>query len=395
MKFKKPLLAIILVLSALCLSLLCLTGCGDDTDIYANRVKVVFKLEGGTYRSTQSDVVYYLGEKDGSSKKIYDPVATSGEEMTNAEYKFVGWFRDRIEDGDKVVYRNKWDFDLDRVGDDGITLYACWRRYTYNVCYRDEDGTLNVLGEYSVEAGEPFEDYDEYDNSRAGYTSLDVYRTESGELWDENFKHPGGDEDLAVNVVVDYLKGDYKLVRTARELKSSRSGNIYLMNDIDFEGEKFAGFGNYRGTLNGNGYTIKNFTLDYANGRDGLVNNDALANDGNHNGKNLLVLSLFGNADGAKVENVKFENVTFDVNTTFNLTAGIYVAPLALTAKNSEFKNVTFDGTLKVSALPNGFDEDPEKPQLFVSTAPCYRNTDGSPFTDCAITADNQTGKKH
>ena len=107
------------------------------------------------------------------------------------------------------------------------------------------------------------------------------------------------------------------------------------------------------------------------------------------------MLSLFGNADGAKVENVKFENVTFDVNTTFNLTAGIYVAPLALTAKNSEFKNVTFDGTLKVSALPNGFDEDPEKPQLFVSTAPCYRNTDGSPFTDCAITADNQTGKKH
>ena len=57
MKFRKPILAIILVLSALCLSLLCLTGC-DDTDIYANRVKVVFKREGGTDRSTQSDVGY-------------------------------------------------------------------------------------------------------------------------------------------------------------------------------------------------------------------------------------------------------------------------------------------------------------------------------------------------
>ena len=62
---------------------------------------------------------------------------------------------------------------------------------------------------------------------------------------------------LAVNVVVEYLKGDYKLVRTARELRASRNGNIYLMNDIDFGGEKFAGFGNYRGTFNGNGYTIK------------------------------------------------------------------------------------------------------------------------------------------
>lgn len=247
MKFRKPILAIILVLSALCLSLLCLTGC-DDTDIYANRVKVVFKLEGGTYRSTQSDVVYYLGEKDGTSKKIYDPVSVSGEKMINAEYKFVGWFRDRIEDGDKVVYRNKWDFELDRVGDDGITLYACWRRYTYNVCYRDDDGSLVVLGEYTVSEGEPFEDYDNYASNRTGYTSLDIYRTESGEMWDENFTHPGGDEDLAVNVVVEYLKGDYKLVRTARELRASRNGNIYLMNDIDFGGEKFAGFGNYRGT---------------------------------------------------------------------------------------------------------------------------------------------------
>lgn len=389
MKFKKSILLTVLALSVLCLSLFCLTGC-DDTDIYASRVKVVFKLEGGVYRSTQSDVVYYLGEKDGTSKKIYDPVVTSGEEMTNAEYKFVGWFRDRIEEGDKVVYRNKWDFELDRVGDDGITLYACWRRYTYNVCYRDDDGELQVLGEYSVDAGEPFEDYDSFDDARTGYTSLDVYRTESGEIWDENFTHPGGDEDLAVNVVVDYLKGDYKLVRTARELKASRNGNIYLMNDIDFEGEKFAGFGNYRGTLNGNGHAIKNFSIDYTSGRDGLVTNSALENDGDHNGRNLLVLSLFGNVDGAVVENVRFENVTFDVNTTFTTTAGIYVAPLALTAKNSTFENVTWNGALKVTALPNNFDRDN---QLFVTTAPCYRNTDGSKFEDCTVTADNQTGK--
>ena len=381
MKFRKPILAIILVLSALCLSLLCLTGC-DDTDIYANRVKVVFKLEGGTYRSTQSDVVYYLGEKDGTSKKIYDPVSVSGEKMINAEYKFVGWFRDRIEDGDKVVYRNKWDFELDRVGDDGITLYACWRRYTYNVCYRDDDGSLVVLGEYTVSEGEPFEYYDNYASNRTGYTSLDIYRTESGEMWDENFTHPGGDEDLAVNVVVEYLKGDYKLVRTARELRASRNGNIYLMNDIDFGGEKFAGFGNYRGTFNGNGYTIKNFSLDYASGRDGLVSNSNLENDGNHNGRNLLVLSLFGNVDGATVENVKFENVTFDVNTTFTTTAGIYVAPLALTAKSSVFKNVSFGGTLTLTNLPSNLDRDKD---LYIAASPCYRNLDGSDFGDCIV----------
>ena len=380
MKFKKPILAIILVLSVMCLSLLCLTGC-DEPDIYANKVRVVFKLEGGTYRSTQNDVIYYLGDKDGSSKKVYDPVATTGNEMTNADYTFVGWFRDRIDDGDNVIYKNKWDFESDRVGDDGVTLYACWRKYTYNVCFRDDDGALQVLGEYSVSQGEKFDDYKNFDESRSGYTSLGVYRTESGEIWDSDFEHPGGDLDLAVNVVVDYLKGDYKLIRTARELRANRNGNIYLMNDIDFEGEKFAGFGNYRGTFNGNGYTIKNFVFDYTGGRDSLVNNTDLENDGNHNGRNLLVLSLFGNTNGARVENVKFENVSFDVNTTFSSTAGIYVAPLALTARNSRFADVTFDGIVSITALPAKFDTS----ELYIADGPCYRNIDDSSF-DCKIT---------
>ena len=154
------------------------------------------------------------------------------------------------------------------------------------------------------------------------------------------------------------------------------------MNDIDFGGEKFAGFGNYRGTFNGNGYTIKNFSLDYASGRDGLVSNSNLENDGNHNGRNLLVLSLFGNVDGATVENVKFENVTFDVNTTFTTTAGIYVAPLALTAKSSVFKNVSFGGTLTLTNLPSNLDRDKD---LYIAASPCYRNLDGSDFGDCIV----------
>ena len=60
-----------------------------------------------------------------------------------------------------------------------------------------------------------------------------------------------------MQVFLHYIEGEYALVGTARELLANKNKNIYLTADIDFEGESFSGFGNYKGDIRGNGFSIK------------------------------------------------------------------------------------------------------------------------------------------
>ncbi|MBQ8323247.1 MAG: hypothetical protein IJX91_04705 [Clostridia bacterium] len=335
------------------------------------KTKIVFELEGGTYRNCVLPIVCYYDFEENTQNLILEPTALSKIEITRAGYRIEGWYQTKTQEGENFVYSDKWDFSTDKVTSDGVTLYAKWEkeiRYSYNVCYRDDKGEAQVLGSYEVNEGEAFEDYLSYATKRYGYTALG-YRTEQGEVWDKTFTHPGGEESLAVNVFVEYIEGTYAIVETAAQLKANKTKNIYLIADIDFDGADF-GFGDYRGTLLGNGHKISNFKLQYD------ATKNALTTDFDDENKKSLCIGLFGNANGAVIENVRFENVTVDVATGLSITHRIYVAPLGVDVKNTRISNVTFEGTFGYSKLPDGFDA--EENLKFVTDGAYYRKDDGT-----------------
>ena len=170
-----------------------------------------------------------------------------------------------------------------------------------------------------------------------------TYEDENGDPWNEDFGHPGGDEDTAVNVFPVYVEGVFNVVRTANELQRAlNSGRgVYLMNDIDMEGEALGIGGgsevNYDSEFRGNGFTVSDFTIAYNVSR--LVSIPELDQEGN-----LLCISLFGNLQGAAISDVTFKDFTMTLDANYSRIRRVYVAPLCMTMKESTVSNVTFEG---------------------------------------------------
>lgn len=356
---------IILLLASLFIALL---GCASSPN-YEGKVKVEFELEGGVYQNCFLPVTLYYDFEEGTTNLIQPFTEISKEKLTRTGYTLVGWYRTKTGQGDEVTYTDPWDFATDRVTFDGVKLYAFWERdiqYTYNVCYRDEKGETQILGTYKVKEGQAFNDYGSYASRRPGeFTPLN-YLDENGDPWDTDFRHPGGETDCAINVYVEYLVGRFNIVRTARELTAGKSGNIYLMADIDLNGAEF-NFGDYKGIFKGNDHTISNFSINYDPGRNGLVE------DFEDNSKKSLCVSLFGRGEGAQITDVTFSNVTVDVSTRYASTYRIYVAPLFVSMTDCLVSNVKFSGTFGVSQLPSDF---VPAESLFIVTDEVFYRTD-------------------
>lgn len=369
------------------LALLLFTGCSSEERDFTGQVKVVYELEGGTYQNCQRPVEQYYAFEAGTVNTIAPPDTFSGKDITRAGYTLEGWYTDRVEAADgTVTYRNRWDFNTDRVGDDGITLYARWKKnvsYTYEVCYYNDDGTVQVLGSYPVNAGEAFDDYLNYANKRSGYTALGSFTDGDGNPWDMTAGHPGGETNLAIRVFPAYIEGNYRIIRTASELSNATTANLYLMNDIDFEGKSFKGFGDYKGTILGNGHSIGNFTLSYGSGKTDLVTDPDLDEEGN-----LLCISLFRSLNGATLKDVSFTDFVLDVDTSYSNTRKILVAPLCTKIADSTLENVTVSAGYRITKLPGGF---PSDNLIVVAETLWYfrPEEDGSVLENTALTMTN------
>ncbi len=392
----KKLKVFILILTALSLMTVA-TGCGSDEsniDIDST-VKVTFMLEGGSFQNSQAPLVYgYDFKGDGKEHLIRDPAAEEESErfsrsiVKRAEYTFDGWYRTRAEVDGHIVYSDKWDFANDKIGDDNITLYAKWVRllhYTYQMYYVDEEsGELVKIGvPYDVEEGEKFNDLFRQANTREGYTAEGFY-DEDGNPWNSDFVHPGGEVSTEIKVIVKYSKGQYVEVATAQQLIANYNKDIRLVADIDFGGEDFGGFRDYKHLFDGQGHTVKNFKLTYNDTNDALDWDEDLGDDGN-----ILNISLFGKTENAEVRDVKFEGVNIDLDTTNRQIKKIIVAPLCVKATDSVFENVSVSATYTKTRLPRGY-----KGELAVvgneeDKHGCYFD-DGSTFTEVKIAVDNQ-----
>ncbi len=347
---KRKIFALITCILALFLACSCEEGIS-----HSGKVKVVFNLEGGIYQNTERAIIHYYALGESGESYICDPETLTGEKIERGGYHIEGWYVTKEGEGDTAQYFDQWDFSQDKISESGVILYAKWLpniTFTYQVCYLNDSGEKIVLGSYPVKEGETFSDYANYAKKRTDGIYTPVGFTDSeGNVWDQTFAHPGGEQSLAIDVYVNYLKGDFEIVSTARQLKSATKKNIYLTADIDLNGEEID-FGDYKYQFIGNGHTISNFKIRYDAGKDGVKP------DLDDDSKKSLFISLFGDAKDATIENVNFANVLLDINTFYSLTYKIYVAPIAMSATNCSVKNVGFEGTYKITRLPDGLTEE-------------------------------------
>lgn len=341
---------IINVFSILVLMLLIfgLAGCEDD-DPYAGQVKVTFNLEGGKYHESGLSFINYYKYEEGEKHYIYDPQELSEKPVTKESYSFGGWYQTKEEVDGKVVYSNRWDFDNDEVQGDELVLYAKWNRFTYVVGYKDDFNNFIELGTYYVDEGEKFRDIKKFTN-RNGYTLIS-YENEDGSSFDINtFTHPGDALERVV-IVCNYIKGIFSVVNTAAELTKNKGNNIYLNADIDMKGASL-NFGDYSKIFLGNGHTISNAVISYSPQKNDLITDFTDPNE------KSLVISLFGQTNGAIIQDLNFENISVDVKTLLSTTYRIYLAPFAVKLTNTTIKNVSFKGTFTVSQIPSEMGED-------------------------------------
>lgn len=122
----------------------------------------------------------------------------------------------------------------------------------------------------------------------------------------------------------------YVAIHSAQELidaigtgASTLGKTFVLMNDIDFSGIEFSGFSQFNGTLDGNGYKIKNLSL-IASGRE---------------------IAFFHQLDDATVKNLYFEDVNL------NADNADYAAVIASRSNMSHIENVVIDGVSQIGEV--------------------------------------------
>jgi hypothetical protein len=321
----------------------------------------VFHLEGGICQNTKDKVSYvYSFNGNKVDTLIVEPNKFETEEKDMIQkngYHIEGWYRTKVTNPDGTVeYMDKWDFENDRMTTDGVELYAKWeinRVYTYELYYKDKDGNEVFLDKYEVSKGEKFSDKFMKNSKVEGYTTLG-YLNEDGDAWNSNFKHPGGDSDVAIKVYANLIEGEYTLVDTAKKFTRavSKGQNVYLLCDIDLDGDEIC-FDTYSGIIEGNGYTISNFEIDYDAKRSGLKGEldetGKLDTQNNH-----VYISLFFELKDATIRNVTFDKVLVDVNASYTNIKYLVVSPFAVLSSNTKIENVEFNANIKITKTPDG-----------------------------------------
>lgn len=275
-------------------------------------------------------------------------------------YFLAGWYATRTEtgvdsEGNPVyTYSDKWDFEEDLLKVDSsksytakepvITLYAAWIPMFEIEFYSLDSGDYidsftfdpTVVSEIKVpewnnETG-AIEMYDFPEKS--GYTFDGVYYDAAGNrLVDtkvightgELDYETGTAKDNVMKLYIKWAEGEWYHIYNAEQFieNASVDGNYEIHADLDFTGEIWPSslmYGNFSGTIKGNGHYFKNIEL--------VQTNNSKVNAG-----------LFGNlTESSQITDLTFENVNFTiksgtrmVGTCFGLLAGTISGDAELT----------------------------------------------------------------
>ena len=363
--FKK--ISIVFVLLALlCVLSAVLCGCSTKVDELEGKYVVTYEVNGGILNYSTSSTKTNVNHAYVPNTKLMDPVTMPNYSISRNGYKFTGWYTS-IE----CKPEDKWDFDTffteDLLTDGKLTLYAGWEKeikYTYSV-YFSVEGVDHPLGTYEVAVGDKFDDWRKFGNSRAGYTAMGYYKDGAcTEAWDFDFTHPGGDKEVNdIVVYVKHIEGEWKLVSTFDELKSAlKTGNVYLLNDINCGGEELSAPTSFGKIFEGNGFTVSNFTVK-----------------GGGTFKTPTVAIFKKLTKSAEIRNVSFEGVAYDftgIESSFVSSNGTpitvvpQVAALAISMESgAKLTDVSVSGVITTNYVEGSLDDLANKPFYFVGDA--------------------------
>ncbi len=360
----------------------------NSTEVDTNgKTKVVFELEGGTYKNSTNAVTYWFAFGENTQNLIKDFMSANEKDpLERNGYVLEGWYRTKSGSGDSVTYDGKWDFDTDTVPSDGLTLYAKWVpavKYTYQIYYKDATGAETKIGNpYTTSQGGKFSDYSNYATKKGPENHTFVkYVDENGNDWDSKFTHPGGDTDCEIKVYAKYIEGSWYIVSTKSDLKKSKSEKkkgIYLASDIDLNGEAFS-YGDFKDrTFEGNGHKISNFSVAYDAKKEGLIDED---------GAKTLFVGFFHNVENATIRNLTLESVKISLEAKNTLIERIYVNPLCVHAKGSTVENVKVTFTYKCTGILDEFTEGKESEDEFYLALDkvCVDSDSATTITDSSV----------
>ena len=342
------------------------TGCAQEATPYELNdaenytVSVRYDANGGFFTTNTSVIVdsynaAQLAGADGTASIPLlrpDDAARGNDAFTpiNNGYFLAGWYTQRTETTDSqgntiYTYAGQWDFEEDRLTVDAsgtyssaepmLTLYAAWV-------------PLFEVQFYSLDTGEYLASYT-FDPSLTESIRLPAWDEEtgatemyqfpkmsgytfSGAYYDPEGTQPvegtellhtgtvdqatGTAQDTVMKLYLDWTEGEWYHIYNVEQFldNASVSGCYVLHADLDFEGQIWPSslmYGNFTGCIQGNGYTMRNITLEQTN--------NSKVNAG-----------LFGQLTGnAELTGVTFENVTFTIKagtrvagTSFGLFAG-------------------------------------------------------------------------
>jgi hypothetical protein len=342
-------------------------GCGSAKTPYENNdaenytVSVKYDANGGVFTTNTSVIVDSFNITDmkadasGNAQIALlspDNNLRGNDAFTAVKngYFLAGWYAERTEttdaDGNSVyVYGNKWDFDKDLLKVDKsktysasepvMTLYAAWVPMFAIEFYSLADGSLIDSITYNPTLGEkimvPAWDtktgaIEMYDfPTQKGYTFDGVYLDAEGkqQITTDSFEHTGVVDyangvakNPTMKLYVDYVEGEWYHISTVEQFvkNASLSGNYEIHADLDFTDEVWPTvfmYGNFTGTIKGNGHVFKNIQARQTN--------NSKVNAG-----------LFGNlTESANISDLTFENASFTIQagtrvmgTSFGFFAG-------------------------------------------------------------------------
>ena len=347
-------------------ALVFVSGCSGEKSPYAvndsenYNVSVKFDANGGIFTTNTSVIVdsFNISEiKADSSGMVQIPLIAPDDTARGKDaftpvrngYFLVGWYAQKtatnLDGKEDITYNKKWDFKEDRVeisatasytsSDPVLTLYAVWAPlfevqvydldtgdYLDSITFNPNETETIQLPTWDEETG-AIEMYKFPE--RSGYTFECAYYDAEGTMpaEGETLVHTGKMDyetgaaiGHSMKLYVDWMEGEWYHIYTAEQFveNASVNGNYVIHDNLDFSEEIWPTvlmYGNFNGTIQGNGHTFSNIKLEQTN-------------------NSKLNAGLFGTlTEKASISDVQFDNVAFTikagtrvVGTCYGLLAG-------------------------------------------------------------------------
>lgn len=347
-----------IALAALLLvTLIFVTGCAQELSPYEQNtmegysVSVRYDANGGFFTTNTSIIVdsYDLSQlpTDGSGNAQAALLAPEDSRRGNDAFTAVksghflaGWYTERTETADGFVYSGKWDFESDLLtipageahsaSEPVITLYAAWVPLFQVEFYDLESG--EYLSNYTFDPTLGMELQVPALDEQSGAIEMYRFPERSGYTYRESFYDAAGNEPVETETlvhsgVVNYETGTaenpvmklyigwdegewYHIYNVEQFLDNASVAGSYVIHaDLDFEGEIWPSslmYGSFTGTIQGNGHTFKNITIEQTN--------NSKVNAG-----------LFGRlAEGSSITDLNLSNVTFTIKSGTRVAGTCY-----------------------------------------------------------------------